>query len=1054
MPILRNLLTLYGLVCTERLTVQLALLYHPDVSFSRCLCALLLWLLPLRFEAQPAPPPLTFRTLTTAHGLTDNSIYCMVQDRRGFLWFGSQDGLNRYDGAAVRTFRHDPQNPTSLTLNWVTALALDHDGQLWVATGGAGVCRYNPLTGRFRRFEATGRPGALANGFNRTVFCDRQGRVWVGTEDGLALYEPRSGHFRHFRHAPSSPARERQNAVRAIDQAPDGTLWVGTSEGYLSRLDERAGQLVADPRWRLTSKITALRVDAAGGVWVGTDTDGLLCVPASGGPIRAFRMSEPGRPGPLPSNWIRTLLFDNQQQLWAGTDNGLVRYQPGTGQFSTYQWQPAQPTSLPDNHVRGLYQDRTGLLWAGTDNGVSSFAAQTTSFRVLPLNLPGPVSVFAVSEDQRGQVWVGTEQHGLIRYDPATGQRQWFRHHPAEPGSLGEDFVRAVHPAPDGQLWVGTRSRGLDQLIPGTTRFRHHPLPAERGTAETIITCLTDDAHGGLWVGTEGGLRHFTPGTGRWRSYRHDPADSTSLSNNFVYRVFLDRRQRLWVGTGGGGLCLLEDGAAGRFRTFRADERVPGRLTSPFVRDIAEDRRGRLWVGTEGGGLCQLVDEQRGRFTSIREAQGLPEDVVYGVLEDEQGRLWLSSNKGLARYDPGTGTVHTFDSRDGLGQDEFNAGGFWRGRGGQLYFGGVSGVVAFRAAAVRTNRTPPAVVFTGLRKFDQLVELDTSVTERRLLRIPPRDNSFTLEFAALNFEHPDKNRYQYRLEGFNDNWIAAGTKHEATYTNLAPGRYTLHVRAANNDGVWNQRGAALGIVVEPAWYQMWWFRAVVVAAVAGALYLLYRLRVNQLLALERVRYGIARDLHDDVGSTLSSISVLAEVAHSHYHSPHPERAAALLEQIGESSRRMLDAMGDIVWTINPGHDSLEDVIIRMRSFASDTLEARDIDFTFDVAPGVPDLKLSMGTRRDLFLIYKEALNNLVKYARCQNAAIRLGYGQHRLLLSIQDDGVGFDAAAPAQGGGNGLGNMRARATGMGGELRIDTVLGQGTTLHLSVPLSR
>jgi signal transduction histidine kinase/streptogramin lyase len=765
-------------------------------------------------------------------------------------------------------------------------------------------------------------------------------------------------------------------------------------------------------------------------------------------------MSEAGRPGPLPSNWVRTLHFDQQQQLWVGTDSGLVRYQPATGQFSTYQWQPAVPTSLPDNHVRGLFQDRTGLLWVGTDNGVSSVVAHANSFAVLPLGWPGPASIFAVSEDARGQVWMGTEQHGLIRYDPATRQCQNYRHDPATPGSLSEDFVRVVYPAPDGTLWVGTRSRGLDQLIPGTARFRHHPLPAEQGTGETLITALLADGHGNLWVGTEGGLRHFSPATGRWRTYRHDPADRRSLSNNLIYCLYRDRRQRLWVGTGGGGLCLLEDEARGRFRTFPADERVLGWLSSPFVRHITEDSRGRLWAGTEGGGLCQLVDERQGRFVSIREAQGLPEDVVYGVLEDEQGRLWLSSNKGLARYDPGTGAIHTFDGRDGLGQDEFNAGAFWRDRSGRLYFGGVNGVVAFRAATVRTNRRPPPVVFTGLRKFDQLVELDSSVTERRQLRIPPRDNSFTLEFAALNFEHPDKNRYEYRLEGFNDHWIAAGTKHEATYTNLAPGRYTLHVRAANNDGVWNRRGAALGIVVEPAWYQTWWFRLAAVAAVAGTLYLLYRLRVAQLLALERVRYGIARDLHDDVGSTLSSISVLAEVAHSHYHGPHPERAAALLEQIGESSRRMLDSMGDIVWTINPGHDSLEDVIVRMRSFASNTLEARDIDFIFEVAPGVPDLKLSMSTRRDLFLIYKEALNNLVKYARCREAAIRLGYEQHRLLLTVQDDGVGFDAAAPALGGGNGLGNMRSRAAGMGGELHIDTVPGQGTTLRLNVPLTK
>jgi len=994
-----------------------------------------------------AQPALTFSTLTTADGLSDNSIYSVLQDRQGFLWLGSQDGLNRYDGAAVRVFRHDPANPASLSRNWVTALAEDRAGQLWVSTGGSGICCYSPRTGRLRRFRAGPVPGSLSNDYVPVLLCDRAGRLWVGTDDGLNLYEPRTGRFRCLRMTVGTGGTARRNAIRALAQAADGSIWVGTGAGYVARLDERAGVLVPDPRWRLTSIITALCPAPNGGLWVGTEADGLLCLDAGQRPVRRF--SGAGGAGQLPSSWVRTLFLDRQQQLWVGTTAGLARLLPATGTFVSYQHQPDQPHSLPDNGIRALSQDRTGRLWVGTDNGVASFDARPNPFEPLPLG----GNSWCISEGPGSQLWLGTEQ-GLLRYDPATGQRHWFRHNPADAGSLAQDYIRAVLLDRRGGLWVATRNQGLDYRPAGATRFQHfrHAATQANSLADDLVHCLAEDSAGRLWVGTEGGLSCLDSTRMSWTTYRRDPAGGAGLPDNFVSAVFPDRRGRVWVGTRRAGLARLEP-RTGRVCTYPAREQQPGCLSGELVRSITADHTGRLWVGTEGGGLCRLDDEARGRFTVFREAQGLPEDVVYGVLEDAWHRLWLSSNKGLTCLTPATGEAHVFDSRDGLGQDEFNAGAYHRGRSGRLYFGGVNGVVMFRPGAVRTNPTPPAVVFTGLRKRNQLVELDTSITQRRGIRLGPGDHAFSLEFAALNFIQPDKNRFAYQLEGFDRGWVNAGARHEATYTNLAPGRYTFRVRAANNAGVWNQRGAALLVVVEPAWYQTWWFRALVVLTTGGLLYLLYLLRVRQLLALERVRYGIARDLHDDVGSTLSSISLLAQVARTHYHSPHPERAAALLEQIGDNSTRMLGAMSDIVWTISPTHDTLEDVIARMRAFASEILEARDIDLLFRVAPGLPRPKLPMQVRRDLFLLYKEAVNNLAKYARCRTARIGLDYDAPFLILTVQDDGVGFDPAAPAVGSGNGLANMRARAQAMRGELSLTTRLGQGTTWQLRVPLA-
>ncbi|UYZ61643.1 sensor histidine kinase [Hymenobacter weizhouensis] len=1005
----------------------------------------------LRTAAQPAPgiPIPLFRPLTTAQGLAENSVYAIAQDRRGFLWLATQDGLSRYDGSTCRTFRTDPQRAGSLSSNYALALAADPaSGAVWVGTGGGGLACYQPLTGQFTTFQrTTPDTTGLTNNFVRAVLVDRRGQVWAGTENGLHCLAPGQ---RRFRRVPLPGPGLRRNSIRALALAADGRLWAGTGEGVVAWLDTARQELRAAGA-PLGSAVTALAADpATGALWVGTEAHGLRRWAAAG-----------EKPGPVVAalpRAIRAVQLDAAGHVWVGTGGGgLYRLPPGLGrQWIVYRHQPGQASILPHNVVQSLFQDRSGLLWVGTEEGAACLDPRPSPFTAVPLAAV-PEAVWAVTEDAAGRVWAGTETQGLIGHDPATGRRWQLRHQPQDPGSLAQDFVRALCFDGAGRLWVGTQSQGLSCLAPGATRFRHfrHQPGVPGSLGDNFVRALYYDPRGRLWVGTEGGLSRLDPATGRSTVFRHDPRDPHSLSNNFVRAMLLDRRSgQLWVGTGGGGLCRL-DPTTGRGRTYWAQPRQARSLSSNFVRALWQDRAGRLWVGTEGGGLCRLDDTTgTGRFTTFREPQGLPNDVVYGLVEDRAGQLWLSTNQGLARLQPATGQLHTFDQRDGLLQDEYNAGAACRGsRTGRLYFGGVQGLVAFRPEAVHTNPAPPPVVLTGLRRFNQSVDLpDTSITERRVLRLSPRDYFFTLEFAALNFRNPVKNRYAYLLEGFDPDWVPAGTRREATYTNLDPGTYTFRVRAANNDGLWNPVGTALRIVVEPPWYRTWWFRVGLSWVVFGVLFWLYSLRIRQLLTLERVRHGIARDLHDDMGSTLSSISILSQIAEGHQRQHRPEQAAAVLAQIGESSRRMLDAMDDIVWAINPAHDSVDDVTARMRRLASEVLEAAGIEFTFRADTSLQGLKLDMRARREFFLIFKEALNNLVKYAHCQHATIRLQH-QHGLLhLTVQDDGVGFDPTAPAQGSGNGLANMHARAAALHGQLNITSAPGHGTTLSLRIPV--
>src|SRR6476661_5544186 len=968
-------------------------------------------------------PPARPRALNTTDGLVNNAVQAIAQDRQGFLWLGTQDGLSRYDGSTFRTFRADARRPGTLVGNFVRALSADPiAGGLWVGTG-SGLCRFNPRTEQFAPIPTGDPPGT--NYFVHAVLADRRGLVWAGTEDGLWCYEPRSQRLRRLRSA--APANGlpsvRQNTIRSVAQDSTGTVWVGTGYG-------RPG----------TAPVTALATTAGGGLWVGTEAGGLRFLPPA--PAAAMDVLRPRLGSPA----VHSLRADTEG-VWVGTASGLSYLKvPGSTAG------PALPPVLTGT-VLALCPDRTGQLWVGTEAGLQSLDIRPSAFRrPVPLAATGPV--WAVGS-QGNALWLGTEQEGLLRLDPATGKvLEHLRHNPTDTSSLSENYVRAVLADRAGNLWVGTQRQGLSYRTAGAAGFRHFEhQPTQQGSlADNAVRCLyRDPADGAMWVGTEGGLCRLTDARrGLFTTFRHDPAVPGSLPNYYVRCVLRDKAGRLWVGTGGGGLCRLDDPRTGRFTAFRTNERDEHSLPSNFVRSLSLDAQGRLWVGTEGGGLCRLDNARTGRFTTFDEGQGFPSEVVYGLQADSAtNTLWASTNQGLVRIDPTSGRCTTFDTRDGVPMDDYNAGAAGRGADGRLYFGGPTGLVGFQPSQLALPQ-PPRVLLTGLRRLNRPVALtDTALAQRRLLRIGPQDYVFSLEFTALDLRRAGRYPLLYRLEGFDPDWLAAGPHREATYTNLDPGSYTFRVRGADAPV---GSGVALRLVVEPAWYATWWFRLLVGVALVGTGWLAYRLRVQQLLALERVRHRIARDLHDDMGSTLSSISILSQLARNHQRNERPVQAATLLEQIGDSSRRMLDSMDDIVWAINPAHDDLTGVTARMRAFASEVLEARGVELRFTTTPNIAGLRLPMEARREFFLIFKEAVNNLAKYAQAEHATVEVSYAQRQLQLLVQDDGTGFDLSAPARGGGNGLTNMRSRAAALRGQFTIDSKPGQGTRLRLRVPL--
>jgi ligand-binding sensor domain-containing protein len=810
-------------------------------------------MLPLLALALAASAPagsrrIAFDHLSIDQGLSQSIVEDIVQDRLGFMWFVTEDGLNRYDGFSFVVFRNRAGDPASLSHNEIKAACEDHDGAIWVGSFSAGLNRFDPRTERVTRYQHDpADPGSLAGTTVRAILQDRGGALWVGTQDaGLDRLDPATGRFTHHRSDLDDPGTIGADDVRALLEGYDGTLWIGTNGGGLARRDPASGAIARlrhDPREAASladDRVFALLEDRAGRLWVGTAVGLDRLDPATG---RFVHIPVPATPGVGPAQLlVRDLCQDHQGTIWIAFDGaGLGRLDPESGRPELIRHDPLDPASLSTDRVWSVYQDRSRVLWAGTyGGGLNRFDVARERFRHVRHDPADPGSlghdiVWCFLKDPDGTLWVGTDSGGLDRLDPRTGRWRHYRHDPRDPASLAHDTVRAVVRDRNGSLWVATNGGGLDRME-ADGRFVHHRHdPADPGSlAHDELRSVMQDSAGRLWVSTfGGGLDRLDSSTGRFLHLRHDPTDPASLPSDFVRVVVEDRRGRLWVGTQGGGLARL-DPATGRFACYRSDPDDPHSLSNDHVFGIHEDAAGRLWLATFGGGL-NCLDPETGVFTRITTADGLASNSLYALLEDDAGSLWISSTRGLTRYDPTTGAMRTFDARDGLQSNEFNGGAAYRAADGELFFGGIEGFNAFYADEIVPNPVVPEIVVTDLFLFNQRIRpgeavgdsvpLDRPITFADHLALSWRDAVVTLEFAALHFSSPEKNRYAYQLEGFSESWIpVAAGRHDATFTGLSPGRYVFRVRGSNCDGVWNDRPAELAILVAPPFWGTWWFR--------------------------------------------------------------------------------------------------------------------------------------------------------------------------------------------------------------------------------------
>jgi ligand-binding sensor domain-containing protein/signal transduction histidine kinase len=1034
---------------------------------------------------------LPVRKYTTADGLAGDYTVAIYRDSRGFLWFSTRDGLSRFDGVRFTTYGIADGLPGAV----VNRVLETRAGVYWIGTNGGGVCRFNPrgrrpttaevaqsagrVASRDRDLLFTGYPVAEDPGTNRinVLFEDRNGTVWVGTDVGLFLMQTEGDSVTFARiDLPSLPADASFLGVHTIVEDAEGSLWIGGGWGLTRRLPDGRTILYRVERQSAKDRVNALLVDSTDRLWVGMSS-GLLVLDIE--PAVTFS----GAVQPIERTVPRTLA------------NGIPRVQRVTDKWrhgaiaapaAVALWY-TDANGLPHQSVGALHETADGHLWAGTLGGLAEFDG--AGLRIYDTNNGlGGNYVTAITHDTAGNLWVGTVvgvtriiRHGLITYGEADGLQQSRVHSLSEDREgrllvLSGDFmvnalergrfvsVRPGIPEDAACSWMspcGYRDRsgawlmltrtGMYRLPPvarlaDLSSYSAKPISGGDGAPMTNVFNAFEDQDGNLWVATApNGLlrRHAT--TGAWRTFTDaDGLPFSRTASNMASAFAQDTKGAVWLGFYDGGVARFRHD---RFEWFGVAEGVPiGLVTALHV-----DTSGRLWLGSNQAGLARVDDPAADHptFAAVASSSGLN---VRSVSEDQWGRIYAGTSRGVYRFDPSSGRVEHFGIGEGLASDFVTAS--LRDTHGTMWFGTMSGVSRLdpiEEVKTAADKAPARVLISAfrVRGIPQRVS-ELGETDVEALTLGPDQNQLEIEYFGLAFNSGEPLKYQYRIEGIDD-WSPPTDLRSVNYGRLAPGAYRFLVRSIRSDGVVSAPPALVSLTILPPIYARWWFISLMAAIVAAAGVLIYRARVAQLLRVERVRARIATDLHDDIGASLSQMAILAEVARQRGTGAGGNDGESL-SRIAETSRGLVDSMSDIVWAVNPDADSLSDLVHRMRRFAEDTFSVGDVELTFRAPSGEDGLKLGADVRREVYLILKESVTNIAKHAACERVTIDFECVRQRLQLRIADNGRGFDI--DQQTDGNGLGSMRRRVAALGGRFVIESTLGRGTTIFVELDLRR
>lgn len=1023
----------------------------------------ILLLLIFTFNLYSQADEIKFDRISTEDGLSQSVVTCIFKDKDGFMWFGTQDGLNKYDGFKFTVYKSVPFDSTSLSDNWVQAITEDNNGHLWIGTYSGGIFDFNKNNGTFTNYKnVSGRKNTLANNRVWTLLKDNSGSIWIGTSGGLDKYDVRTKTFTHYRESEQNNEPQKRLAVNSIYEDESGIIWIGTWGSGLKSFDKKKNIFTSykySAGDKLGSGFNYIKsIYGNGGfLWLGTSF-GLLKFDLRNKSFEHIALN-PGDKGSL-QNSVLSITGDPDGNLLIGTHNqGLFKIEKKSGIISHYINSASNPHSLSDNWISDIYCDGSGIIWLGTGQGINRILPYSKYFLHYMSDPKNSNSLSAnevnsIFEDDRGTIWLGTWGGGLNSFDMRDKIFRHYRYSGYNKTNNTNDIVWAIFEDRDHTMWVGTYS-GLKVFDMHTGKFKDPPFNTST-ISNNNISDIFQDSFGYLWVGTwGGGLYRYDKAKKNLVGYTSNPSNQFSLSNNLITAIYQDDKKNLWIGTNAGGLNLYnykED----RFYHFHYNQRDLSSLSNNNVTSIYEDKQGRLWIGTWGGGL-NMLDLGTKKFTHFTEEQGLSNNIIYGILADNNNYLWLSTSYGLSRFNLSTFQFIFYDAKDGLGNNQFSQG-YLKCRNGDMIFGGINGITVFNPDNIKINENEPKVVITSFSVFDKERKIESGKNNVNKIILNYSDHDFSIEFSTLDYMRPDKDHFAYMLEGYDKEWNYSKNRKKAYYTNIQPGEYIFKIKASNSDDIWTKNAAVLKIRIVPPFWKTIPFIAAIILSIMTVIYLIHRYRLEQLLKFERIRNTIAIDLHDDIGASLTRISLFSHAALralkkmqiNIIENVPIKNIESLLTEIDDNSRELISSMSDIVWAVNPKNDSFDKITIRMKDYTIKVFEANEIDYKIFIDPALSSLVLPMDFRRNIFMIYKEGIANILRHSNASKVDIKLVKEKDNIIISIWDNGSGFTVNSNTAG--NGLKNINQRAASFKGSSNIISEPGKGTTLNVFLKL--